>query len=67
MSWQVIVDPKSCQGYACCMMTVPAVFDLDEEAGKAIVLQQHPDDSLRDLAEKAVRGCPAHAISIEES
>lgn len=67
MSWKVRVDPKACQGYACCMMTAPAVFDMDEEVGKAIVLQAEPDDSLRVFVEKAARGCPAHAISIEES
>lgn len=66
MSWRVSVDREACQGYACCMMTAPEVFDLDEEAGKAIVLQPEPDVRLRSLVEKAARGCPAHAIMIEE-
>jgi ferredoxin len=47
-------------------MTAPQVFDMDDEQGKAFVIQTHPDDSLRDLCEKAVRGCPTHAISIIE-
>jgi ferredoxin len=48
-------------------MTAPQVFDMDDEVGQAVVIQPEPDDSLRDLCEKAVRGCPTHAIFIEES
>jgi ferredoxin len=47
-------------------MTAPELFAMDDEVGKAIVTQPEPDDSLRDLCEKAVRGCPTHAISIAE-
>jgi ferredoxin len=64
MALKVIVDLKACQGYACCMMTAPSVFDLDEDAGKSIVLRQ-PEDTERELVEKAARGCPAHAIVVE--
>lgn len=67
MSWTVRVDQELCEGYACCVMTAPTVFDISDETGKAFPLQPNPDDSLRDLVEKAVRGCPTHAISIEES
>lgn len=67
MSWRVSIDPQVCQGYACCVMTAPEVFAMDDEVGKAIVTQPEPDDALRDLCEKAVRGCPTHAISITES
>lgn len=67
MSWTVRIDRELCQGYACCVMTAPTVFDLDDEAAKAFVVQPNPDDSLRDLVEKAVRGCPTQAITIEES
>jgi ferredoxin len=67
MSWTVRVDQDLCEGYACCVMTAPTVFDIDDETGKAFPLQPNPDHSLRDLVEKAVRGCPTHAISIEES
>lgn len=67
MGWKVSVDWDKCQGYACCVMTAPEVFDLDDEAGKAVAIQPEPDDSLRDVVEKAVRGCPTHAIFITES
>lgn len=67
MSWKVSIDPTKCQGYACCVMTAPQVFDMDEDTGKAVVTVPEPDDALRSLCDKAVRGCPTHAISIDES
>ncbi len=65
MSLKVTVDPQACQGYACCLMTAPVVFDLNDEIGKAIVLLPEPDEPLRELVQKAARGCPAHAITVE--
>lgn len=66
MSWTVRVDQELCEGYACCVMTAPTVFDMDDDSGTAFAVQPNPDDALRDLVEKAVRGCPTHAISIVE-
>lgn len=67
MTWSVIVDAGMCQGHACCMMAAPAVFDIDDNSGKAIVLQANPDDSLRDAVDKAARSCPARAIVIVDA
>jgi ferredoxin len=66
MSWTVRVDQGLCEGYACCVMTAPAVFDIDDQTGKAFAVQPNPDDAQRDLVDKAVRGCPTRAISIVE-
>lgn len=65
MSFSVTVDEATCQGYACCMMTAPTIFDLDD-AGRAVVTRAGLDDSERELAERAVRGCPARAIAIAQ-
>ncbi len=65
VDWKVSIDPELCQGYACCIMAVPVVFDLDDGTGKAIVIDPEPGDSLRSAVEGAVRGCPVHAIRIE--
>lgn len=62
---KVTVDLEACQGYACCMMAAPEVFDLDEDAGKVIILQENPPEELRAKTEAAVRGCPAKALSLE--
>lgn len=65
-TWVVSVDEQVCQGYACCVMAVPEVFDLDDETGKAKVIDSEPSDSLRDAVAGAVRGCPVRAISIRD-
>lgn len=65
MAMKVLVDLDACQGYACCMMESPTLFDLDESTGKAIVLEANPADDQRAVAERAVRTCPAKAIAIE--
>jgi ferredoxin len=61
----VIVDLNACQGYACCIMEAPMVFDLDEDAGKVIVLDESPSDDRRSVVETAARACPAHAIVVK--
>lgn len=61
---QITIDLEACQGYACCMMAAPELFDLDETVGKAFVTDLAPADALREAAEKAARGCPAHAITV---
>lgn len=66
MSYKVSIDPEKCQGYACCVMTAPTIFDLGSDAQRAVVLQPEPGDDLRDVVDKAVRGCPAQAISLTE-
>ena len=65
LGWKVRLDDDVCQGYACCVMAVPSVFDLDEATGKALVTNAEPDDSLRADIDGAIRGCPVRAISVE--
>ena len=65
MSLQVVVDLNACQGYACCLMEAPAVFDLDEAVGKVTVLDASPSEERRAEVESAARACPAHAITIQ--
>jgi len=63
---KVIVDLDACQGYACCMMEAPEVFDLNEDAGKVILQQEQPAEELRAKTEAAVRSCPAKALRLED-
>ena len=60
-----MVDLDTCQGYANCVMAAPEVFDIDEQKGTAILLQETPDDSQLAAVEEAVRQCPTEAISVE--
>lgn len=63
---RVRVDPGTCQAYANCLMVAPAVFDLDEERGVAVILNELPAEELRADVEEAVRSCPVQALTLEE-
>lgn len=63
---KVVVDFEACQGFACCIMEAPEVFDLDEGAGKVSLLRETPSEELRGKSEAAVRACPARALSLED-
>jgi ferredoxin len=65
LSFRVVLDLDTCQGYANCVMVAPEVFDINEETGVAVLLQEHPDDSQLAAVEEAVRQCPTEALSIE--
>ncbi|WP_033292641.1 ferredoxin [Amycolatopsis jejuensis] len=62
---KVLVDIDACQGFACCMMEAPTVFDLEESIGKVVLLKEHPGEELRDAVAAAVRACPANALALE--
>lgn len=66
MSLKVTVDLNTCQGYVCCVMEAPEVFDIDDAVGKAVLLQERPSEELRSKVEAAARACPARAIRVEQ-
>ncbi|GAB3580884.1 hypothetical protein GCM10027445_51890 [Amycolatopsis endophytica] len=66
MSLHVVFEPGKCQGYANCLIEAPEVWDFDEDANSAVLLQADPPDVLRGKAEAAARCCPAKAITLEE-
>lgn len=66
MAFTVTVDLQACQGYANCLIEGPKLFDFDEDTNKAVVTGDVHDESLRGQAEASVRGCPAHAIALQD-
>lgn len=66
MAYKVSLDLNLCQGYANCLIEAPALFDIDEDTDKAILLNDSPGDEFRAQAEASVRGCPARAIAVED-
>jgi ferredoxin len=60
---RVHVDLTRCEAHGECQMAAPQVFRLDDE--DKLQYDPAPDPSLRDVVEKAVRNCPAQAISLE--
>jgi ferredoxin len=63
---KVSVALETCQGYANCVVEADTIFDIDEETGKAIVLQATVPAELADDAQRAAESCPVEAITIEE-
>ncbi len=62
--WRVEADLDLCQGHRECQLEAPQIFGWDESARQVVVLQPDPDDHRRAEAERAVRYCPAMALSI---
>ena len=65
MSYRVVADLGLCQGHQMCTGEAPDVFDFDDDL-VGVVVQEHPDESLRPQVESAVKYCPAMALAIEE-
>ena len=63
---RVSADLDLCQGHQNCQAEAPAVFGFDEAADRVVVLDEHPDESLRDAVVNAVAYCPAMALTMEE-
>lgn len=62
---KVVVDFEKCESNALCMDAAPEVFEVRDD-DFLYVLQENPSEDLRDAVEKAARGCPKQAITIEE-
>ena len=63
---RVVADLGLCQGHQMCQGEAPDVFGFDEATDQVVVLQQHPEEPLRDQVRAAVQYCPAMALSMED-
>lgn len=61
---KVEADLEACQGYVCCVMAAPEVFDVDDDSAKVVLLTTAPGEELRAKVEQAVRSCPSRALKI---
>lgn len=66
MTFRVVADLDLCQGHQMCQGEAPDVFGFDGDADVVVVLQQHPDESLRPQVASAVKYCPAMALAVVE-
>jgi ferredoxin len=64
---KVSADLDLCQAHQLCQGEAPTVFGFDEAADQVVLLEEHPDESLRDAVRTAVKYCPAMALSLEEN
>ncbi len=63
---KVVADTTVCQGHQLCQGEAPTVFGFDDDADAVVLLDAHPDESLRGDVTMAVKYCPAFALSIED-
>lgn len=62
---KVVVDFDLCESNAICMQVAPEVFEVRDD-DFLYILNENPDESLRDKMVEAVQRCPKQAISIED-
>ena len=63
---KVEADLNACQGYVCCVMAAPEVFDVDDDTAKVVLRDATPGEALRAKVENAVRSCPSGALRVIE-
>ncbi len=63
---KVAADLELCQGHQMCQYEAEAVFGYDEDADQVILLDPDPPEGLRDQVVRAVKYCPAMALSMED-
>ena len=61
---RVVVDFDLCESNAVCMGIAPEVFEVRDD-DFLYVLQEEPDESLRDRVVESAARCPKQAITIE--
>jgi len=61
---KIHVDMDLCQGHGACVAEAPSVFALDRD-GRLVVLNESPDEPLRDAVKAAVKYCPTRALRLE--
>lgn len=63
---KVKIEPRDeCLGDAICCDECPEVFEIDDD-GLAKVINENPDESLREAIQNAVDECPAEIIILED-
>lgn len=63
---RVEADLDLCQGHQMCQGEAPTVFGFDKDADVVVVLEEHPDESLREQVRAAVKYCPATALALHD-
>lgn len=63
---RVEADLDLCQGHQMCQGEAPSVFGFDAAADVVVVLDERPDESLREQVQAAVKYCPAMALTLHD-
>lgn len=65
VSYKIKADVPSCEGYANCVVAAPEYFDLDDDSGLVVVLQEDVVPEKKAYVENAVRSCPVAALRLD--
>ena len=60
-----IINEEECIGCGTCAEICPAIFHLDEEIGKSVVVDPEGCE-FADCCEAAEENCPVHAITLKD-
>jgi ferredoxin len=62
---KIVIDYDLCESNAICMGIAPEVFEVRDD-DFLYILDETPDESMRDRMQEAVERCPKQAISIAD-
>ena len=60
MATNITIEEDDCLGCEACVETCPSVFAMDDDSGKAVVIDGANFDE--DCVEEAIASCPAECI-----
>ncbi|HNM83214.1 MAG TPA: ferredoxin [Mycobacterium sp.] len=63
---KVTVDQAKCVSTGNCVANAPDIFDQDEDDGSVRLLIENPSPDRAEAVHKAVKACPAQAISVQD-
>jgi ferredoxin len=63
---RVTIDQNKCVASGQCLLAAPDVFDQRDEDGVVILLDPNPSPERAEDIRRAVRLCPALAITVED-
>ena len=63
---RVVIHDDICQGHQACAIVAQDVFGSDEIGNGVVLITRDLPAELHDLARRAQRNCPEHAITITD-
>jgi ferredoxin len=61
---RIVLDDDLCQGHQACAIVAPDVFGSDEIGNAVLLITGDIPSDMQELARRAQRNCPEHAITI---
>jgi ferredoxin len=62
---RIVVNRLLCEGNGVCAQKAPEIIAMDDD-DEVVILKESFGEELREQAVAAVRGCPKHALGLED-